>query len=369
MLTKCPPPTPRGLAKKERPPASRALISEASKALISLIREASDTKDWGFLTQVAVYQEAVYSSRIEGIKISVDDLLEYEVTRPPKQKQSHVEITHNYVEALKIGLAVLRSGGRSALTLDLVHLLHSKLMEGALPTEQLGRYRNRLAWIGSSTEVEHATYVPPPDEQLPELMKELQSSMLDYRPREDDIAELPIILQLTFAHAQFEIIHPYIDGNGRTGRILMPLMLTGSGYPPIYLSKYLLNNRQDYYSALRNISLDNNWTPWVEMMSEAALKSIAEIKSLVYDLQSVHGEWQGRMGKVRRDAVLGKIAYGLLSNPYVTTKTAMKAQGVTFRAANLAIAQLVESGILIEKTGRERGRVFHAPQVSKILTR
>lgn len=364
-----PPPTPRSLAGLERPPISRSLIREVSQALIDLIREAAQLKDWDVLTQAAAFREAVYSSQIEGTRSNIDHLLEYEITRTPEEKPSDVALTHNYVEALKIGLTALRSGGRSTLTLDLLHQLHAKLMEGALPTGQLGRYRDRQVWIGSSPKIEHASYVPPPSEQLPELMEELQSSMLDYQLRGEDMAELPILLQLAFAHAQFEAIHPYIDGNGRTGRLLMPLMLTGSGYPPLYLSNYLHSNRQDYYSALQQAALGQTWTPWVEMMSEAVLESIAETKALVHNLQSLHREWLDRMGKVRQHAVLGKIAYGLLSNPYVTTNFAMKAHGVTFRAANLAIDQLVGAGILIEKTGRQRGRVFHAPQVTEILSK
>jgi len=369
VLAVRPLPTPRSLAGLERPAVSRPLLREAGQALVDLIRDVAQWKDWDVLTRTAARREAVLSSQIEGTKSDLDQLLEYEVTRDADGMPADVVVTHSYVEALKIGLAAVRPNGRSALTLDLINQLQARLLEGVMAQDLLGRYRGKQVWIGASRRIEDATYVPPPAELIPELMDELQASMLDYQPREDEQGELSVILQLAFAHAQFEAIHPYVDGNGRTGRLLMPLMLAASGYPPLYLSGYLCRDRQGYFNALRLAQLGQTWTPWVEMVCRAVLDSAAETKALASQLQAVHDEWLQRLGKVRRDAVLWDITHGLLSNPNVTVNTAMADHRVTFRAANLAVGRLVEAHILVEKTGHRRNRVFYAPQVIEALSR
>lgn len=369
VVAVCPPPTPRSLAGLERPAVSRPLLRQAGQALVEMIADVAQWQDWDVLTHTAARREAVLSSQIEGTQSDLDQLLEYEVTRDAEGMPADVVVTHSYVEALKIGLAAVRPQGRAALTLELVHQLQARLLEGALEPALLGCYRQKQVWIGASGRIEDALYVPPPPALIPALMEELQQSLLDYQPREDEQGELSIVLQLALAHAQFEAIHPYIDGNGRTGRLLMPLMLAGSGYPPLYLSGYLCRDRQGYFNALRCAQLGQSWTPWVEMVCRAVLDSVGQTKALASDLQAVHEGWLVQLGKVRRDAVLWRITYGLLSNPNVTVNSAMDTYGVTFRAANLAIARLEETGILVEKTGRQRGRIFRAPQVIEILSR
>lgn len=369
VLAVRPLPTPRSLAGLERPAVSRPLLREAGQSLVDLIRDVARWKDWDVLTRAAARREAVLSSQIEGTKSDLDQLLEYEVTRDADGMPADVVVTHSYVEALKIGLAAVRPEGRSALTLDFVNQLQARLLEGVMAPELLGRYREKQVWIGASRRIEDATYVPPPAELILGLMEELQASVLDYQPREDEQGELSVILQLAFAHAQFEAIHPYVDGNGRTGRLLMPLMLAASGYPPLYLSGFLCRDRQGYFNAMRLAQLGQTWTPWVEMVCRAVLESVAETKALASELQAVHSEWLQRLGKVRRDAVLWDITHSLLSNPNVTVNTAMEDHGVTFRAANLAVGRLVEAHILVEKTGHRRNRVFYAPQVIEALSR
>src|SRR5258708_69787 len=181
-----------------------------------------------------------------------------------------MRITERYVAALQHGLERVRVGGRAVLDLALIHELHALLMQDEATHFPVGAYRETQVWIGPTLRIEDATFVPAPPARVKGCMEEMAASILKYAPREDEQTVLTILAQLAIAHAQFETIHPYHDGNGRTGRLLMPLMLAAEGYPPLYLSGALLRAKSQYYAALASVQLQGNgvrgsscWaTPW-----------------------------------------------------------------------------------------------------------
>src|SRR3546814_2508718 len=152
--------------------------------------------------------------------------------------------------ALQYGLARIRQEGRRALDLRLIHELHAQLMQDEVGRFPVGAYRTDQVWIGASHRIDDATFVPAPPARIQGCMDEMAASILQYAPRSDEQGELSLVAQLAIDHPQFETIHPYHDGNGRPGRLLMPLLRAAEGYPPPYLSGPLLRAKTATSSAL-----------------------------------------------------------------------------------------------------------------------
>jgi len=277
-------------------------------------------------------------------------------------------VTERYVQALDLGLgAVRRAGARQALDLDLVRAMHRTLMQDAPAAVRPGQFRDIQAWIGSGR-IENATFVPAPPTRITACMEELEASMLQYAPREDEQWTLSPVAQIAIAHAQFETIHPFADGNGRTGRLLMPVMLAAEGYPPLYLSGTLLRHRRAYYDALADIQLRWDWSPWLRLLGRAVTESCDSAIAIANDLELIRADWAGRLGGLRADATAHLLPTYLLGHPVVTVNKLADAHGISFVAASRAINQLVERKILTEPTQR-RNRVFHAAEVLARLER
>ena len=180
--------------------------------------------------------------------------------------------------------------------------------------------------------------------------------------------KLPIVAQIAIAHAQFETIHPFADGNGRTGRLLMPLILAAEGYPPLYLSGRLLRYRRAYYDALAGVQLHGDWTPWMKLLYQAVIEACDSAIAIAKDLNALRVDWLSRLSGLRSDATAHKLPSFLLGHPVVSVNQTAKAFAISFVAANRAIEQLVERGILSESRQR-RNRVFHAAEVLARLER
>lgn len=199
-------------------------------------------------------------------------------------------------------------------------------------------------------------------------MRELEASMLRYAPREDEPLRLPIAAQLAIAHAQFETIHPFADGNGRVGRLLMPLMLAADGWPPLYLSGRLLRHRRAYYDALADVQLRADWLPWMRLLCRAIVDACDGAIATAQDLDAIRQRWDAALAGLRSDATARRLPVFLLGHPVVSVKQVAEAFGISFVAANRAIEQLVERGILAEPQKR-RGRAFHATEILQRLER
>ena len=310
-------------------------------------------------------REAVDSSQIEGTHTGFDGLLIHEIeagSNNPPQDQDADE-TLNYVRAYLLGCHEIEQQGQRALNIDLIRQLHATLMEGQARA-QPGRWREIQNFIWSRLET--ARYVPPPAVVVPQLMEDLQG-LLQYQ--QDGVVEISVLMLAGIAHAQFEAIHPFLDGNGRTGRLLLPLMLKAVGQPPIHLATFLKVRQSEYYDALWQAQTRLNWSPWMTLFLECVIASCRHTIQLFSALQDLQARWRSRLTEAgkRRHATIWKVADLLLGQPVVTVNSVAERLGVSFPAANDAISDLVVLDILRPASTRQRHRVFHAHEVMNAL--
>lgn len=352
-----PPPIPRP---PELDAAALSALSGAATALGRLRGALEGRANVDLLTRTLARREAVQSSQIEGTQSDLRDVLAYEITRSADGSPPDVVVTERYVEALQLGLDRLRDRGRTGLDLGLVMEMHAHLMEHEPARFRPGRYRDGQAWVGGSQRIEDASFVAAPPEAIAGGMRELERSMLQYERGEDEPMALPATLQLAIAHAQFETIHPFADGNGRVGRLLMPLILAAEGYPPLYVSGALLRNRAGYYAALNRVQVQGEWSPWVTMASRAVVESTQDAIELARDFDALLASWQPAIRKHRADSVARRLPQLLLGNPVVDAARVAQLLDVSDRSARTGIDALVADGILTLRGDRKRNRVWEA---------
>ena len=352
------PPTPRTIPNAG---AQASQFAAASQAIGRLEQALKTIPNSDLVTRTLARREAVHSSQIEGTRADLPQLLAYEATHGLDGLPPDVKVTARYVQALETGLETVRIGGRAALTLDLINRLHQILLVDDPRDFPRGAYRNTQVWIGTSR-IEDATFIPAPPDALAGLMQEMEDSIFQYKPREDEQGALSIPAQLAIAHAQFETIHPFADGNGRVGRLLMPLLLAADGYPPLYLSGMLLRHRRAYYDALADVQLRGDWTPWVTLLCHAVVSASDDAIAIAKDLDAIRLRWLSQLDTLRSDATSRKLPHFLLGHPVISVNQVADAFGIPFVTANKAIEQLVARGILTEPKQR-RNRVFHAREI------
>ncbi|HXP02163.1 MAG TPA: Fic/DOC family N-terminal domain-containing protein [Luteibacter sp.] len=355
-----PPATPRNLPTSGRVSSALHLAHEALGRLQSSVATLPNTD---LITRTLARREAVQSSQIEGTQTQLPELFEYEATQGTGEATADAKITERYVVALKEGLDSLQQSGRDGLSIATVKRLHAVLMQDATDRLRAGEWRDTQAWIGAGR-IEDATFVPPPPSYIDACMQELEHSMLRYERSDDEHFEISVIARLAITHAQFETIHPFADGNGRVGRLLMPLMLAENGYPPLYLSGYLLRRREAYYDSLADIQLRNRWEPWVEFLCRAVVDACDASLSIALDMNAIASKWLDMLGDLRVDAASRKIPRLLLGHPVTSINEMASLLDTSFQTASTAIDQLVARGILNEVLPqRKRNRIFHATEL------
>lgn len=360
------PPTPHTLPFDRR---SEAVSADAHAALGRLQGALRHIANADMVTRTLARREAVMSSQIEGTKSDLHQLLTYEATHATGGMPADVRVTQHYVEALQRGLDRIRAEGRGALNLALIHELHALLMQDELTRFPVGAYRQDQVWIGSTLRIEDATFVPAPPAQVQECMEEMERSILQYAPREDQQTALSILAQLVIAHAQFETIHPYHDGNGRAGRLLMPLMLAAEGYPPLYLSGTLLRAKREYYEALASVQLRGEWGAWRELLARAVVESSNESISIAEDLLALSQRWEQDLSKYRAGSATRRLPRFLIGHPVLSVQQAATGLNISVPAANAALNNLLAAGIVSLVNERRWGRLFQASAVLNRLDR
>lgn len=310
-------------------------------------------------------REAVDSSQIEGTHTGFDGLLihEIEANSGDAKPDPDADETFGYVKAFILGSREIASRGQGALNLDLIRSLHTRLLDGQECVAP-GSWRKKQNYIGARLET--ARYIPPPAEIVPALMDDLVR-LLQYKP--EGVIEISILMRSAIAHVQFEAIHPFLDGNGRTGRLLLPLMLAANGKPPIHLATFLKVRQQEYYDALLQVQTRLNWTPWIKLFLETVVASCRHTIQLFGNLQTIQERWQGILTEKakRRHATIWGVADLLLGQPVVTVKSVADRLGVTFPAANDAVNELVAMDILRVSNLQRRNRVFQSHEVMNAL--
>jgi Fic family protein len=349
---------------------SKGIIKEvihAHEALGELRVSTARLPNPNLVTRTFDRREAVRSSQIEGTSSDMNQLFTYEATGSDEGLPADVLVTLNYVKALEVGLNVVRDRGQLAVDEVLIRELHRNLMNGTDYRGEIGEYRDRQNWIGGS-KIYHARFVPPPHEHVPNCMKELIEFLHDV-PAEEDMFEVPIVVRMAIAHAQFETIHPFVDGNGRVGRLLLPIMLAAEGYLPVYIAGYLKNYQQEYYDRLAGVQLREEWQPWIQFFATAVEESVKESIQTATALEKLLQQWEERIAelRVRSDSAVNKLPQLLIGRPVVTARQVEAELGVSFPAANNALVKLAEIGILNIPYEQQRNRTFVAHEAIDLL--
>lgn len=331
------------------------VLSRADRALSELAGIARTLPNPHLLIRPFMRREAVLSSRIEGTQASLSDLLFFEAASAGEPALPDVREVANYVRALEYGLARL---SELPLSLRLIREVHERLMSGVRgETQTPGEFRTSQNWIGPpGCTLMDATYVPPPVDEMHAALDRFEK----YLHAE---SSLPPLVRMALIHYNFEAIHPFLDGNGRVGRLLITLLMCADRLLPqplLYLSAYFEKHRDDYYRLLLNVSQRGDWIPWIRFFLHAVEDQSRDAIARSDSLLALWSSYRVRLQEARASALLLRLVDELFSFPAISTKIAADTLNVTPRSAQLNINKLIESGILIEATGLRRNRVYVA---------
>jgi Fic family protein len=310
-----------------------------------------------------VRKEAVLSSMIEGTQSSLADLLLFELEEAPGVPIDDVLEVSNYVAALDHGLTRLRGG--FPLSNRLIREIHGVLLSrGRGSGKDPGEFRLSQNWIGGSRPGT-AVFVPPPHQLVPDCMAELER----FLHAEDD--GLPVLIRAGLAHVQFETIHPFLDGNGRVGRLLITFLLCQAGVlrsPLLYLSLYLKEHRAEYYRLLGAVRETGDWEAWLSFFLEGVRQTAEEAVATARRLTTLFDTDRGRIAvQGRRAGSMLRVHDVLRQRPLASLTDVARKTRLTFPTASAAMDALVSLGIVREFTGRRRNRVFAYDEYLSIL--
>jgi Fic family protein len=329
------------------------------------------------INRLMLRNEAVSSSRMEGTWSTVDHVLtpEEELGSISDGKATHMSV-RSYAHALDDCFDDVKVGGYARLNVDLVCQLHRKIMEkdpsflGIPGQVRKPGSEGSVVFIGGLGRKEHTIYNPCPPEEVSRCLDEVMCWYQNEQVVEmgDAGHGLTLPIRLAIGHSHFEAVHPFRDGNGRVGRMLWPLQLVLMGKQPLYLSRFVEKYKDEYGKALQDSQKKLNYAPIVEFMCEAIVGSLQESQKTEQALRDLPEYWR-RQAKLRSKSTAELLLDKLLHSPILNTQEVMKQTGVSFRAASRALDTLVEVGILRERTGFSRNRLFAAEEVISVLGR
>jgi len=328
-------------------------LSAADRALGRLDGITTLLPDKALFLYMYVRKEAVLSSQIEGTQSTLSDLLLFETEAEAGTPIDDVREVSNYVDAMMYGLERMKE---LPISLRLIREMHERLMKGSRGgTKSPGEFRTSQNWIGG-TRPGNAIYVPPPITELKPCLDAFEKFI------HADTPSLPLLVKAGLLHVQFESIHPFLDGNGRLGRLLITLFLCAQQAlrePLLYLSLFFKQHRADYYRLLQEVRERGTWEAWLEFFldgvtqtADQAFDSAIRITELFKADRNHIAATGDRAGSVLRLHELFQ------ANPYLTATAATNRSGLTMPTVNSALAELQRLGVVTEITGRKRGRVF-----------
>lgn len=339
-----------------------ALLSTADRALGRLDGSVLTLPRPDLFVFMYVRREAVLSSQIEGTQSSLQDVLAAEARLFDLDLPDDVGEVINYVHAMDHGLARL---AELPVSVRLIREIHAELMRGARGGHlQPGELRTSQNWIGPGrSTLATATFVPPPHHIVPQALSGLER----FLHAED---EVPPLVKIALAHAQFETIHPFLDGNGRVGRLLITFLLTERGIlgkPVLYLSHYFKERRQDYYDHLQAIRTRGDWEGWIAFFLRGVIEVAGEAAGTARRILQMREEHRAAItAQLGRAAGNGhKVLESLFDRPIISVNDVREMIGTSYVAANSLVARLAALGILTEMTGYARNRRFqYAPYIA-----
>ena len=348
-------------------------VADAEAALVRLDANATALAGADAFARLLLRAESVASSRIEGLEVGGRRLLRAEAARQlgeDHRDATALEVLGN-IDAVSWGVDAVEPDG--SITLDVLLEVHRRLVAGTRLAVHGGRVRTVQNWIGgSSYHPCAAEFVPPPPEAMDRLLDDLVSFLND--------ATLPTLVQAAIAHAQFETIHPFVDGNGRVGRVLIPLVLRRRGLglrvlPPVSL--ILATWSRDYVGALMgtrhmgeadSAEALGGLNRWIALFASACRRAAEDASRFEARVSALQSSWRERVGRVRRDSAVHRLIDALPAAPMLTTSAAAQLIGRTFQATGQAIERLRGAGVLVQVNVGRRHRAFEAPELVEAFT-
>lgn len=333
-------------------PRINVLLEEATRKLGELNAFTIIVPDVDLFIQMHIVKEANTSSRIEGTKTEMDEVVLEEESVPPERRDDWRKV-RNYVQAMNTAIDEL---SRLPISLRLLRHTHEILMSGARGEHKTpGEFRRSQNWIGGSS-LADAAFIPPHFQDIPDLLSDLEAFW------HNETINVPHLIRCALSHYQFETIHPFQDGNGRIGRLLIPLYFISHGLlnkPSLYLSSYLEKHRGSYYDALTRVRESNDLGHWVRFFLQAMIVTAEKGKRTFQRILSLRQEVDQKILSLgRRAENAQKLMLQLYSNPAVRVNNVADLLDLKYYTANLLVQSLVDIGILKEITGWQRNRIF-----------
>jgi Fic family protein len=337
-----------------------SVLSEADRAIGRLAGEGRRLPNPHLLIRPFVKREAVLSSRIEGTQATLGELLAVEAGAAVERSPADLREVGNYVTALEYGVGRLE---KLPLSLRLLRELHERLMKGVRgETAEPGRFRRSQNWIGRpGSTLANATYVPPPPDRLMDCLDAWEKFLRG--------TSLPPLVQIGLAHSQFEAIHPFLDGNGRVGRLLITLFLIEREILPaplLYLSAFFEATRREYYDHLLGVTERGGWEEWLVYFLTGVARQSEDAVSRAERINELLATWRQKVARLSSRPALETIDL-LAENPFCTATGMAKRLGVAFTTAQRALDRLASAGVVVQVSEAKRNRVYCAKAILDIL--
>ncbi len=342
-------------------PKINTLLEKATKALGELNAFSLIVPDVDLFIQMHIFKEANTSSRIEGTQTEIDEAIRTKEQIDPERRDDWQEV-QNYVEAMRKAIEALKT---FPLSNRLLCDTHRILLQGVRGEHKLpGEFRKSQNWIGG-TSLADAAFIPPSHEEIPDLMSDLEKFW------HNELIEVPHLVRVAISHYQFETIHPFLDGNGRIGRLLITLYLVGKNLlakPSLYLSSYFEKRKVAYYESLTMVRASNDIGHWIRFFLVAILETANQGVSTFQKILDVRSSVEQKILRLGKKAVRAKVLLNYLySRPVVSPNEVAQALSVTHQTANRLIKNFSDLGILQERTGFQRNRVFQFDQYLQLF--
>ncbi|MDP9174270.1 MAG: Fic family protein [Planctomycetota bacterium] len=332
-------------------------LSAADRAMGQLAGVGQRLPNPALLVRSFLRREAELSSRIEGTHAELKDLVLFDQTQSAEQRAPDVREVDNNFRALEWGLEQVR---HRPLSLGLIREMHQILLHDVRGQDKTpGQFRSVQAHIGRTGDIAQATFVPAPPHAVGPAMEQLEQFI-------GSPSLLPPLARVAMIHYQFEAIHPFADGNGRIGRVLILLLLCSEKVLPVPLlnpSAFLERHRAEYYRQLLAVSQRGTWNEWVTFFAQGVAQEASDAMGRVQELDRLRGEYQRRVQTARASALLPKLVDQLFVNPAITTNRAAEVLNVKFNSAQKTIDKLLGAGIIKELTGQKRNRIYLATDI------